>query len=179
MAYLDECTTLISAERIAERVAQIGKQITEDYAGKELIVACVLKGGFMFCADLVRQISMPLKLDFISASSYGSGSTSTGNVRIFKDLEMDIKGKDLLLVEDIVDSGTTIKTLRDMLLARDPASIKVCALLDKPDRRKADIEADYVCFAIPDEFVVGYGLDYDSRYRNLPDVMVLAPSEYL
>ena len=142
------------------------------------MVVCILKGAFIFCADLVRNLDLPCEIDFISASSYGAGTTTSGNVKINKDVEHDVENKHVILVEDIVDSGLTLKTLKEFFLARRPASLKICCLLDKKERRQADIEVDYSCFTIPDAFVVGYGLDYDGRYRNLPDIMVLDESVY-
>lgn len=174
----DYKSMLLSKERIASAVRDLGAQITRDYAGEELLVVCVLKGAFVFCADLVRQIDLPVKLDFLAASSYGSDVKSSGNVRITRDLETDMKGENVLLVEDIIDSGHTLKHLCEIFQVRGPKSLKICTLLDKKDRRVADIQPDYVCFEIPDEFVVGYGLDYASKYRNLPDIMVLDESVY-
>lgn len=169
---------LLSREKIDAAVKQMGERITQDYNGEEIVLVCILRGAFIFCADLARSIDLPVEVDFISASSYGRATESSGNVQINKDLEMDIEGKNVMLVEDIIDSGLTLKTLRDMMLLRNPKSIRIVTLLDKTERRKADIHPDYCCFDIPDEFVVGYGLDYDSRYRNVPDVMVLDEKVY-
>ncbi len=138
----------------------------------------VLKGSVMIMADLLREIKLPLKIDFMAVSSYGSGTTSSGTVKIIKDLDINLSGYDILIVEDILDSGATLSSLKEILLTRKPASVKICTFLDKPDRRKADIKADYVGAVIPDEFVVGYGLDYDEKYRNLPYVGILSPSVY-
>ncbi|MBO4687923.1 MAG: hypoxanthine phosphoribosyltransferase [Clostridiales bacterium] len=167
--------TMISAEEIRAAVERLGKQISEDYAGsgKEIVVVGILKGAFVFLADLVRQISCPMILDFMQVSSYYSGTVSTGNVRIKKDLDFDIAGRDVLIVEDIIDSGITMQCLKRELYSRNPRSIKVVAAFDKPSRRKVDFTADYIGIEVPDEFIVGYGLDFDGKYRNLPDVCVL------
>ncbi len=169
---------LLSEEEIAEIVARLGREITEDYRGKNLLVVSVLKGSVMIMADLLRQIKIPCRIDFMSVSSYGSGTVSSGTVKIIKDLDINLEGYDILIVEDILDSGMTLSNLKEILLTRKPASVKICTFLDKPDRRKANIVADYVGAQIPDEFVVGYGLDYDEKYRNLPYVGVLSPSVY-
>ena len=169
---------LISEEELKEIIARLGKQITEDYKDKNLLVVSVLKGSVMVMADLLREIKLPLRIDFMSVSSYGSGTTSSGTVKIIKDLDINLAGYDLLIVEDILDSGVTLSNLKQILLTRGPASVKICTLLDKPERRKADIKADYVGAQIPDAFVVGYGLDYDEKYRNLPYVGILSPSVY-
>lgn len=161
--------TLISEEKIRERVKELGEQITKDYAGKELCMICVLKGGVFFMCDLSRQIQVPVSLDFMSVSSYGSETSSSGVVKIIKDLDNSIEGKDVLVVEDIIDSGRTLSYLLQILSKRNPASLRLCTLLDKPDRRVVDnIKVDYCGFQIPDEFVVGLGLDYDQKHRNLP-----------
>lgn len=169
---------LISEEEIAKRVRELGKQLTEEYKGKELLVVGVLKGCMLFLSDLVRAIELPLTMDFMVVSSYGNATKSSGVVRIIKDLEREIEGKDVLIVEDIVDSGLTLSYLIENLKTRNPGSIKVCSLLDKPERRKAPVNIEYVGFTIPDEFVVGYGLDYSEVYRNLPFVCVLKPEVY-
>lgn len=169
---------LITEEEIKEIIARLGKQITEDYKGKNLLVVSVLKGSVMVMADLLREIKLPLRIDFMSVSSYGSGTATSGSVKIIKDLDINLAGYDLLIVEDILDSGVTLSSLKEILLTRGPASVKICTLLDKPERRKADIKADYVGAQIPDAFVVGYGLDYDEKYRNLPYVGILSPSVY-
>ena len=169
---------LISEEELKDIIARLGKQITEDYKDKNLLVVSVLKGSVMVMADLLREIKLPLRIDFMSVSSYGSGTTSSGTVKIIKDLDINLAGYDLLIVEDILDSGVTLSSLKQILLTRGPASVKICTLLDKPERRKADIKADYVGAQIPDAFVVGYGLDYDEKYRNLPYVGILSPSVY-
>ena len=164
---------LLTQKQIKDRVKELGEQITNDYKGKELIVISVLKGSVIFVADLIRAIDLDVKIDFMSVSSYHSGVKSSGVVKFLKDLDIDIEGCDILIVEDILDSGLTLSYLRDLLIKRNPKSIKIATLLDKVDKRKTDIKADYVGFEIPDEFVVGYGLDYDERYRNLPYIGVL------
>lgn len=171
--------TLISEDKIAEKVKELGEKITNDYSGnRELIVVGILKGAIIFLSDLVRQISLPLTLDFMAVSSYGTSMHSSGAVRILKDLEVDIEDKDVLIVEDIVDTGLTLKYLLENLRSRNPNSIKVCTLLDKPERRTVGVEVDYNGFSIPDRFVVGYGLDYAETYRNLPYIGVLKPEAY-
>ena len=169
---------LFSEEQLKERVAQIAAQIDRDYAGKELMLVSVLRGSFIFMADLVRAITVPCKVDFMAVSSYGSGTVSSGQVQITKDLSEDITGRHLLVVEDILDSGNTLSYLLEVLRARKPASIRLCTLLDKPERRVKPVQLNYTGFTIPDAFVVGYGLDYDEHYRNLPYIGVLRPSVY-
>ena len=169
---------LLSEEEIKDIVKRLGKQITEDYKGKNLLVVSVLKGSIMFMADLMREIKIHCKIDFMAVSSYGAGTKTSGSVKIIKDLSIDLKGYDILIVEDILDSGVTLSNLKKMLELREPKSVKICAFLDKPERRKADIIADYTGAQVPDEFVVGYGLDYDEKYRNLSYVGVLAPEVY-
>ena len=169
---------LLTEEEIKAIVKRLGSEITADYKDKNLIVVSVLKGSVMIMGDLLREIKLPLKIDFMAVSSYGSGTTSSGTVKIIKDLDINLSGYDILIVEDILDSGATLSSLKEILLTRKPASVKICTFLDKPDRRKADIKADYVGAVIPDEFVVGYGLDYDEKYRNLPYVGILSPSVY-
>ena len=168
---------LLTEEQIHQKVAEIGKQISEDYAGKNPIFVGVLKGCFIFMADLMRTVEVPCSMDFMAVSSY-KGTTSTGAVSINKDLSEDIAGRHVILVEDILDSGVTLNYLKQYLSVRKPASIRIATLLDKPARRKADIFADYACFDVPDAFVVGYGLDYNERYRNLPYIGVLKSSVY-
>lgn len=169
---------LLTEEELRARVKVLGEQITKDYQGKDLVVASVLRGSYIFMADLTRAIDLPMSVDFMAVSSYGAGTVSSGQVEIKKDLSDPIEGKDLLIVEDILDSGNTLYYLMDVLRARRPASIKICTLMDKPDRRTKPITAEYVGFTIPDAFVVGYGLDYDEKYRNLPYVGILKPSVY-
>jgi hypoxanthine phosphoribosyltransferase len=178
MVLEDIKSVMISEEEIAKRVKELGKQLTEDYKGKELLVVGILKGCMLFLSDLVRTIELPLTMDFMVVSSYGATTKSSGVVRIIKDLEREIEGKDVLIVEDIVDTGLTLSYLVENFKARNPKSVRVCSLLDKPDRRKAQVDIQYVGFKIPDEFVVGYGLDYGENYRNLPFVCVLKPEVY-
>lgn len=169
---------LISEEEIKKKIRELGKQIEKDYKDKDLLVVCVLKGAVLFLSDLIREINLPLSIDFMAVSSYGNSTKSSGVVRIIKDLEKDIQGKDLLIVEDIVDSGLTLSYLIENLKSREPRSVKLCTLLDKPEKRKVEVFIDYTGFVIPDEFVVGYGLDFAEVYRNLPYVCVLKPEIY-
>ena len=170
---------LVSAHDIETRVTELGRQISVDYAGsRQLLTVGILKGSTIFMADLVRAITIPVSFDFMAVASYGQSSSSSGVVRILKDLEQTIEGRDVLLIEDIVDTGLTLNYLLETLRTRNPASLRVCVLLDKPERRKVEVPVDYLGFAIPDEFVVGYGLDYAELYRNLPDVWVLRPGVY-
>lgn len=168
---------LISAEELEAKVAEMGKQISKDFADKEPIFVGVLKGCFIFMADLMRHVSIKCSMDFMAVSSY-NGTTSTGAVKINKDLNENIEGKHIIIVEDILDSGITLNYLKKYLEGRNPASISIATLMDKPARRKADVYADYSCFEIPDAFVVGYGLDYNEQYRNLPYIGVLKPEIY-
>ncbi len=168
---------LISEEELREKVSEMGRQISRDFKGKDPIFVGVLKGCFIFMADLMRYVDISCSMDFMSVSSY-SGTSSTGAVKINKDLGEDIEGRHLIIVEDILDSGVTLSYLKQYLMVRKPASITIATLMDKPARRKADIYADYSCFEIPDAFVVGYGLDYNERYRNLPYIGVLKPEIY-
>lgn len=169
---------LISEEQLKARVHELGKQISADYAGKEPILVSVLRGSYIFMADLTRCIDCFCRVDFMAVSSYGSGTVSSGQVNIIKDLSDSIEGKDVIVVEDILDSGNTLYYLRDVLWARKPRSISICTLLDKPARRQRDIQPNYSGFSIPDAFVVGYGLDYAEKYRNLPYIGVLKPEVY-
>lgn len=170
---------LLSEEDLRNIVKRLGAEITEDYKGKNLVLVSVLKGSVIFMADLMREIKVPCSIDFMSVSSYGSGTKTSGVVKIIKDLDTDVvEGADLLIVEDILDSGVTLEYLIKILSARNPRSIKICTLLDKPERRKANVFADYAGAQIPDAFVVGYGLDYDEKYRNLPFVGALKPAVY-
>lgn len=164
---------LYSEEALNARLTELGEQITNDYAGKPLTVISILKGSNIFTSDLVRKINLPLKMDFMAVSSYGNATESTGVVRIIKDLDGSVEGENLLIVEDIVDSGLTLKYLKEVLLTRNPASVKICTLLDKPARRKESVNIDYLGFEVPDGFIVGYGIDYAERYRNLPYVGIL------
>jgi len=169
---------LIDEESLKKRVKELGRQITEDYRGKDLIIICILKGAILFASDLIKEIKLPLAIDFMAVSSYGRSTKSSGVVRILKDLDQEIEGRDVLIVEDIVDSGLTLNYLVENLRSRRPASIKICCCLDKPERRKVPVEVDYVGFNIPDEFVIGYGLDYAEKYRNLPFIGVLSKDAY-
>ena len=164
---------LLSEEEVDAKIKAIGEQISRDYAGKSVHLVCVLKGGSFFMCELAKRITVPVSLDFMSVSSYGSETKSSGVVRIVKDLDEPLKGKDVIVIEDIVDSGRTLSYLLEMLRDRGPASLRLCTLLDKPERRVTDVHVDYTGFQIPDEFVVGYGLDYDQRYRNLPYIGVV------
>ncbi|MEG0614980.1 MAG: hypoxanthine phosphoribosyltransferase [Oscillospiraceae bacterium] len=163
---------LISSKEIGEKVAEMGKVISKEYSGKKLLLICILKGSFVFMADLMREITLPCEVDFMCVSSYNNGMESSGKVTITKDLKVDIAGFDVLIVEDIIDSGLTLKVLSEMLLERNPNSLKICTLLDKPARRSAEISADFSCFTIPDEYVIGYGLDSAEKFRNLPYIGV-------
>lgn len=169
---------LLSAEEIQEKVKELSAQISQDYEGKNLLLISILKGSIVFMSDLMRAITIHCKIDFMAVSSYGSSTKTSGVVRILKDLDIPLENYDVLIVEDILDSGMTLDYITKILNERHPKSIKICTLLDKPARRKIDIKADYVGFIVPDEFVVGYGLDYDERYRNVPFVGVLRPEIY-
>lgn len=164
---------LLTEQEVDEKIKAIGEQISKDYAGKEVHLICVLKGGAFFMCELAKRISVPVSMDFMSVSSYGSSTVSSGAIKIIKDLDESIQGKHVLIVEDIVDTGRTLSHLMKLLKDRGPASLALCTLLDKPDRRVVDVPVDYTCFQIPDEFVVGYGLDYAQRYRNLPFIGVV------
>lgn len=169
----EKIRVLLSEEEVDTKIKQIGEQISKDYAGRQVHLVCVLKGGSFFMCELAKRITVPVSLDFMSVSSYGSETKSSGVVKIVKDLDEPLKGKDVIVIEDIVDSGRTLSYLLEMLKDRGPASLRLCTLLDKPDRRVRDVKVDYIGFQIPDEFVVGYGLDYDQRYRNLPYIGVV------
>lgn len=174
----DVLRTLLSEEQLKQRVAELGRQLTEEYRGKDLLLVTVLKGAVVFLADLMRCIDVPAEIDFMVVSSYGAGVKSSGVVNIVKDLDIPLKDRHILIVEDILDSGLTLSYIKQMLENRGPASIRIVTLLDKPARRKADLKADYVGFEVPDDFVIGYGLDYDEKYRNLPYIGVLKPEVY-
>lgn len=176
--YGDLSKVLVTEEEIKAAVKKMGQKITADYQGTEPVVIGILKGAVVFYSDLIREIDLPLRTDFMAVSSYGSATKTTGVVKVLKDLDRDIVGQHVLIVEDIVDSGMTLSYLKKMLSDRGAASIKIVTLLDKPARRRVELEADYYCFQIPDEFVVGYGLDYDEKYRNIPDIGVLHPRIY-
>ena len=164
---------LISKEEVEKRIAELGKIISEEYEGKEIHMICVLKGGVFFMCELAKYITVPVTMDFMSVSSYGDETSSSGVVKIVKDLDEPLEGKDVLVVEDIIDSGRTLSYLMEILEKRKPNSMRLCTLLDKPDRRVREVRVDYVGFEIPDEFVVGYGLDYKQRYRNLPYIGIV------
>lgn len=169
---------LLNEAQLREKVHALGEQISKDYAGKKLLVIGVLKGSFIFMADLIRSISIPCQIEFMAVSSYHAGVKSSGEVKILKDIDIETSGYHILLVEDILDSGLTLFSLKKLMLQRNTDDVKTVTLLDKPDRRKADISADYVGFEVPDAFLVGYGLDYAERYRNLPYIGILKPSVY-
>lgn len=169
---------LISEDEIQKRVRELAEEVSKDYAGKEVLLLCILKGGLMFLADLAKHITVPVTMDFIGISSYGNATTSSGVVRIVKDLEDSIEGKHVLIVEDIIDSGLTLSYLINSLSIRNPASIKICTLLDKQVNREVDITVDYVGFTVPNEFLVGYGLDFQEYYRNIPYIFILNPKYY-
>lgn len=173
MAFESQIEIFISRDEIAKTVARLASEIRRDYQGKEPLLVGVLKGAFVFMADLIRQLDLPLELDFIRLSSYGAAKESSGKVRIIQGLRMPIKGRDVLVIEDIVDTGITTSFLLTYLKKRQPASLKLCSLADKPSRRKIPVSIDYLGFAVPDKFIVGYGIDYDERFRNLPDICVL------
>ena len=174
----DILKVLLTQEELREKVKELGRQITQDYQGKKLMIVTVLKGAVVFLADLMREIDVPAEIDFMVVSSYGAGTKSSGVVKIVKDLDVPLKDKDLLIVEDILDSGMTLSYLKELLEGREPRSIRIATLLDKPARRKVDLKADYIGYSVPDEFVVGYGLDYDEKYRNLPYIGILKPEVY-
>lgn len=169
----DKVRVLLSEAEVDKRIEEIGTQISKDYEGKSVHLICILKGGVFFTCELAKRITVPVSLDFMSVSSYGAGTKSSGVVKIVKDLDEPLEGKDVLIVEDIIDSGRTLSYLIEILKQRNPKSIRLCTLLDKPERRVTEVKVDYVGFNIPDEFVVGYGLDYDQKYRNLPYIGVV------
>ena len=164
---------LISEEEVDKRIRELGEEISRDYAGKQIHLICVLKGGVFFMCELAKRITVPVSMDFMCVGSYGDGTKSSGVVRIAKDLDESIEGKEVLIVEDIIDSGNTLYYLMDVLQRRKPASLRLCTLLDKPERRVKDVKVDYTGFEIPDEFIVGYGLDYAQKYRNLPYIGIV------
>ncbi len=171
---MSECIKVLLSEKdVDARISELGRQISEDYAGRQVHLICVLKGGSFFMCELAKRITVPVSLDFMSVSSYGGNTESSGEILIKKDLDESIAGKDVLVVEDIVDSGRTLSCLLKLLLERKPSSLRLCTLLDKPERRVTDVNVDYTGFRIPDTFVVGYGLDYDQKYRNLPYIGVV------
>lgn len=164
---------MLEEDVVNKRIAELAKALSEEFEGEQLHLICILKGSIFFTCELAKRITVPVTMDFMSVSSYGSGTTSSGNVIIKKDLDEDIEGKNVVVIEDIIDTGRTLASLLKLLEKRNPKKLKLCTLLDKPDRRIADVSVDYTGFAIPDEFVVGYGLDYDQRYRNLPYIGIL------
>ena len=174
----DVLRVLLSEDEIREKVRELGGKITADYKNSNLMLVTVLKGAVVFLADLMRQIDVPAEIDFMVVSSYGSGVKSSGVVKIVKDLDVPLAGKDILIVEDILDSGLTLSYIKELLESRGPRSIRIATLLDKPSRRKVDLQADYIGFSVPDEFVIGYGLDSDEKYRNLPYIGILKPEVY-
>ena len=169
----DKIRVLLPEEDVNKRISEVAEQISKDYEGKQIHLICILKGGVFFTCELAKRITVPVSLDFMSVSSYGDDTKSSGVVRIVKDLDQPLEGKDVLIVEDIIDSGRTLYYLIDILKKRNPKSVHLCTLLDKPERRVRDVKVDYTCFDIPDEFVVGYGLDYAQKYRNLPYIGVV------
>ena len=170
----DKIRVLISEEDVNKKISEVAAQISRDYEGREIHLICILKGGVFFTCELAKRITVPVSLDFMSVSSYGAGTVSSGVVKIIKDLDEPLDGKHVIIVEDIIDSGRTLAYLMEILKQRHPADIRLCTLLDKPERRvKKQVKVDYTCFRIPDEFVVGYGLDYDQKYRNLPYIVVV------
>ena len=171
----DKISVLIPEEKVNDKIKELGERISADYAGKEVHLICILKGGVFFACELAKHITVPVSLDFMQVSSYGNATSSSGIVRIKKDLDDSMEGKEVVIVEDIIDSGRTLHYLIPVLKQRNPASIRLCALLNKPDRREVEVQIDYLGFDIPDEFVVGYGLDYAQKYRNLPFIGIVEP----
>ena len=171
----DKIRVLLTEEEVNKKISEVAAQINKDYEGKEVHLICILKGGVFFTCELAKRLTVPVTLDFMSVSSYGDDTKSSGVVKIVKDLDQPLEGRDVLIVEDIIDSGRTLSYLIEILKKRNPASLKLCTLLDKPERRVKEVHVDYTCFNIPDEFVVGYGLDYAQRYRNLPFIGVVEP----
>lgn len=178
MMYNDILRVLIHEKDIQKRTDEIAAEITKDYAGEEVLMVCILRGAALFFADLVRRVKLDVNFDFMAVSSYGEGISTSGEVRIIKDISNPIQGKNVIIVEDIIDSGNTLSYLVRLFKQRNPKSIKIASLLDKPDRREVDITGDYIGFSIPNDFVVGYGLDYKEKYRNMPDVCILKPEIY-
>ncbi len=175
---MENIKVLITEEEIKRRVCELGAEITKDYAGKSILLIGVLKGAAVFMSDLMRCIDLPVEIDFMVVSSYGSGTKTSGNIKILKDTDVSVEGRDVIIAEDILDTGITLNNLKDLLLKRGAKSLKICTIFNKPARRKSPIEAEYVGFDVPDEFVIGYGLDYDQKYRNLPFLGILDPSVY-
>jgi hypoxanthine phosphoribosyltransferase len=179
MIHKDFESILFSETQISSRIAEMSKQIDNDYKDKSLLMVGVLKGSFIFMSDLMRSLTVDCSVDFLAVSSYGAKSETTGQVRMLKDIDQDIEGLDVLVVEDILDSGVTLNYILELLRARKPASIKLCALLDKPSRRKIPVDVHYTGFVVPDAFVVGYGFDYNEKYRNMPYIGILSPRIYM
>ncbi|MBQ3379573.1 MAG: hypoxanthine phosphoribosyltransferase [Clostridia bacterium] len=171
-------TILYSETEIARRVCELGAEITRDYTGKRLLCVGILNGSAVFLSDLIRRIELPVRVEFMAASSYGSGAVTSGNVKITRDLNFDISGYDILIIEDIIDTGLTLSYVKKLLLSRNPKSVKIVSIFNKPSRRRTELKAEYTGFDVPDEFIVGYGLDYGNRYRNLPYIGVLKPEIY-
>ena len=169
----EKVRVMLPEEDLDQRIRELGAQISKDYEGKTVYLVCVLKGAAVFAMELAKRITVPCVIDFMATSSYGSGTVSSGVVKVTKELDMDPKGRDVLVVEDIIDSGNTLNFLQNYFKEKEANSVKLCTMLDKPDRREVDVNVDYTGFSIPDEFVVGYGLDYDQRYRNLPYIGVM------
>lgn len=176
--YEDVARVMYSKEVLAKRIKELGEEISRDYKGKKVLMVCILRGAAVFFADLIREIDADIEIDFMATSSYGADTQSSGEVKLQKDLNSPVLGRDIIIVDDIIDSGLTLAYLKKLLIARNPASIKICALMAKPERKEADIDVDYVGFVVPNEFVVGYGLDYGEKYRQLPEVCVLSPDKY-
>lgn len=176
--YKDIKKVLLTSEQISERTAEIAAQITNDYVGEEVLIVGILRGAVLFFSELVKRINLDIRMDFMAVSSYGCSTVTSGEVKIDKDLSQPIEGLNVIIVEDIIDTGHTMKNLLKLLWTRNPKSIKICSLLDKPSRREVELEGDYIGFEVPNEFVVGYGLDFNEKYRNLPDVCVLKESVY-
>ena len=166
-------TQMIKEEDVDSRIKELAAKIDEDYKGEEIFIVCILRGAAFFACELVKRITAPVTIDFMQVSSYGAGTVSSGEVRIIKDIELSVRDKNVIIVEDIVDTGNTLSTLRDIFEHRKSKSVKICSLLDKPDRREVEVDIDYVGFSVPDKFIVGYGLDWDQRYRNLPYIGVV------
>ncbi|HPJ76204.1 MAG TPA: hypoxanthine phosphoribosyltransferase [Clostridia bacterium] len=176
--YDDVSEILITKEKLDEICGQLGEKISHDYKGKKLILVGIMKGGLIFLSDLLRKISIPVEFGTVTASSYGQGTSSSGQVKILQDLDMDIRGKDVIIVEDLIDTGHTLKYLQNFFALRGPTSVKICCMLDKPSRREKQVHVDYIGQEIPDKFVVGYGMDFNEKYRNLADVCVLKEEMY-
>jgi hypoxanthine phosphoribosyltransferase len=169
----EELTLLFSRKEIAKTVARLAREISSDYGNKKVVIIGILKGAFMFLADLVRQLTIPVEIDFMRIATYGSQKESSGEIKVMKEVEAQLEGKDVLIIEDIVDTGLSLKFIKDYISAKNPASLKICALLDKTSRREIEVQVDYIGFKIEDGFVVGYGIDFDEKYRYLPEIFIL------